>query len=61
MLSLYCICALLIYFPSNTRKCSVNAMIIKIINKLSSLPTPKYYYISTAWIVRGKYVALKKH
>lgn len=35
--------------PSNTGKCSVNAMIIKIINKLSSLPTPKYYYISKTW------------
>lgn len=49
---LYYIWALLIYFPCNTRKCSVKAMIIKIINKLSSLPTPKYYYISQAWIVR---------
>lgn len=47
---LYCICALLIYFLSNTRKCCVNAMIIKIINKLSSLHTPKYYYIFKAWM-----------
>lgn len=43
--------AQLVYFPPATlEKCSVNAMIIKIINKLSSLPTPKYYYISKAWI-----------
>lgn len=54
--------------PCNTGKCSVNAMIIKIINKLSSLPTPKYYYISKAWIgglgVGGSgegCIALKKH
>lgn len=57
---LYCICASLIYFPCNTRKCSVNAMIIKIINKLSSLPTPKYYYISKAWILRGEIHSTQK-
>jgi len=41
--------AALIYFPLLHQEVQRKCMIIKIINKLSLLPIPKYYYVSEAW------------